>query len=340
MSTSIENLTIIVERIIIELIRDNRYSHQLARANQIIHNRMNTTNNKSTEIELVIRDLKLIDNYIDYLRSHEGIDLELYLSIVIYFANILILSCNGVWIIDEDRDADRYPLGIKCSLFILIYGSCIHLSPHHLVMNNLCSQDASKLNELVSSTILSVNLEIEDIKNNYYPKYPLSGLEKLLTEGGEFTSESTSLISKLSSVSNIPLKKLNKSLSSLNSIDTFIRHDGNDFLYDTDSFNENYFLALVVYVGEVIIKKVNGRWIMSITKINLGGDIKYRWTLNILNSRNEYLKFFVKDMCNMLGEYTHTQSNIKRLVETYINADKTQDKFTWYKMSKELEVFS
>jgi hypothetical protein len=340
MSASIQDLTVLAEKIIIKLIQDNRYSHQLVRANQIICDRANTTNNKSNELESIIRDLKLVDNYIDYLRNHESIDLELYLSIVIYFANILILSCNGVWIIDKNQDEDSYPLGIKYSLFILIYGSPIHLAPHNLVMSNLCKQGASNLNELAAITILSVNQEIEDIKNDYYPKYPLSGLEKLLTKGDEFTSEITSLTSKLSSASNIPLKKLNKSVNSLKSIDTFIRHNGNDFLYDTDSFNEDYFLALIVYVGEVIIKKNNGKWIINIAKINLGGDIKYRWTLNILNSKNEYLKSFVGDMCNMLGKYTYTQSNIKRLVETYTSADREQDEFTWYKVPKELEVFS
>lgn len=336
MSRSIESLTVLAEKIIIELIKDNRYSHQLARANQIIHNRVKTTSNKSTEVDSIIHDFKLIDNYIDYLRSHEGIDLEFYLSIVIYFSNIIILSCNGVWVINEDGDADRYSLKTKSSPVILIYGSPTHLYPHNLVMSNLYNQDASTLNELVTNTILSVNLEIEDMKNDYYPKYPLSGLEKLLTEGGEFTSESISLISKLSSVSNIPLKKLNKSVISLKSIDTFIRYNGNYFLCDTDSFNEDYFLALVVYIGEVIIKKVNGRWIVSIDKINLGGDIKYRWTLNILNSRNEYLKSFINDICNMLGEYTYTQSNIKRLIEDYIDADRQQDEFTWYKAPQKL----
>jgi hypothetical protein len=326
MSTFIKNknLTTLVEKIIIDLIEENRYSFQLTRSTKVISSRINVDIKK---LDASTDSLCLIDNYLNYSSSNKNIDLEFYLSITIYFSQVLISSCNGIWSMDDTVYSSKE----NYSLSLLLYGTNIYSSPHCTIAGSLDRENKSNLKRAIDDNISSVKkyyLE-KNRQNLYCPNYPLSGLDLLLAEGHNFYSEIANLILKLSSISNIPIKKLNRSISSLTLIDNFIRTNGQNLLWNTTNFDKDNFLALITYIGEIIIKNVNGRWSVSSEKINLAGNIEYHWTIKIFNSRNQFLKNFIDDLCDNLEEHTYKQSRIKRLIEDYIHEDRMQDKSTW-----------
>jgi hypothetical protein len=139
------------------------------------------------------------------------------------------------------------------------------------------------------------------------------------------------LIVKLSNTLNIPLNKLNRSVNSLKLIDESIRADPKNTLYNSDRFDENSFLSLLVYIGEVIIKAVDGKWKTNPERIHITGHgPQYHWNLRILNSEGRVLKDFINNICGHISIHGYRGCRIKKQVELYIAADKKRDEYTWY----------
>jgi hypothetical protein len=320
-----------VEQIIISLLLENRYSHQVVHSIKTLSDKIGIP---LQQLDYSVNSLHLIDNYLNSLKDKEKLGVEVCLSITTYFSQVLILSCNGVWAIEtngcllpgrEDFYAEDESIWIY-SLTLEIYPTGSHLYPHYLVVNNIAS-DKSDLKQEVTNLISILNEE--EIKEMYYGRYEFSGLGTLIDEGFDFYTEIPSLISKLADFLDIPKKKLNKSVASLKLVSERVRVYEEDFLCGQEYFDEISVLALAVYIGEVIIKAVNGRWEISCKKIHRIDIRKYRWTMKILNSQDLELTRFLFDIGNCLGEYTCQQFRADLLVKYYIRADRNQDDTIW-----------
>ena len=320
-----------VEQIIISLLVENRYSYQVVRSIKVLSDKIGIP---LEQLNCNVSSLGLIDDYLNSLKDKEEIELEVYLSITIYFSQVLILSCNGVWAIRTDEcllpgRKDFYAEDESIwvySLTMEIYPTGSHFYPHYLVINNIAS-DKSELKQEAMALISSC--EGEEIKEMYYGRYELSGLGTLIDEGFDFYTEIPSLISKLADFLDIPEKKLNKSVASLKLVSERVHVYEEDFLCDQEYFDEISVLALAVYIGEVIIKAVQGRWEISSKKIHIVDIRKYRWTMKIFNSQNLELTSFLSDIRSCLREYTCQSFRADLLVKYYIQADRRQDDTIW-----------
>jgi hypothetical protein len=320
-----------VEQIIITSLLENRYSHQVARSIKILSIE---TGIPLEQLDCSVSSLSLIDDYLNSLTNKEKLCLEVYLSITIYFAQVLILACNGVWAIEtdtcllpgrEDFYAEDEDIWVY-SLTMEIYPTGSQIYPHYLVLNKIVS-DKSELKQEVAN-LISI-LEDREIEEIYHCRYELSGLGTLIDEGFDFHTEIPSLISKLADFLAISEKKLNKSVSSLKLVSERVHLYEEVFLCDQEYFDEISVLALMVYIGEVIIKAVNGRWKITSKKIHLGSIRKYRWTMKIFNSQYRELTWFLSDVGSGLREYTCQQFRADLLVKYYIRADRQQDDTIW-----------
>lgn len=322
-----------VEQIIITLLEENRYSFQVARSIELLSLEMNLS---SQQLDYSINSLRLIDNYINNLISKSELNLEIYLSITIYLSQVLILSCDGFWSIEYKKcllpgredfyecDEDTW----MYSLVIEIYCDGFVLYPQYVIMDSMNGEKSGLEQEVISTVDIIKNYQIDTKKLTN--RYDFSGLEILINKGLDFYSEIIPLsVSRLSDILNIPRKKLNKSVSSLKLVSECIRTNGEIFLCDRDFFDEEAFLILSIYIGEVIIKSINGEWKISSEKIHLGEILKYRWTMKIFNSKAKELDRFMFDMVNSLREYSYKQFNAKSLVEGYIRTDREQDDTIW-----------
>jgi hypothetical protein len=322
-----------VEQIIITSLLENRYSHQVVRSIKTLSDEIGIP---LEQLDCSVNSLHLIDDYLNSLKGKEKLGVEVCLSITTYFSQVLILSCNGVWAIEtngcllpgrEDFYAEDESIWVY-SLTLEIYPTGSHLYPHYLVVNNIDS-DKSELKQEVTNLISILNEK--EIKEMYYGRYELSGLGTLIDEGFDFYTEIPSLISKLADFLDIPEKKLNKSVSSLKLVSERVRAHEEDFLCDQEYFDEISVLALAVYIGEVIIKAVRGRWEISCKKIHIIDIRKYRWTMKIFNSQNLELTRFLFDIRNCLREYNYG-FRADLLVKYYIRADRNQDDTIWEDM--------
>jgi hypothetical protein len=320
-----------VEQIIITSLLENRYSHQVIRSIKVLADKIDIP---VEQLDCSVNSLRLIDNYLNSLKDKEKLVLEVYLSITIYFSQVLVLSCDGVWAIAtdkcllpgrEDFYAEDESIWIY-SLTLEIYPTGSHLYPHYLVVDNITS-DKSELKQKIIT--LSSSLKDREIAEMYYGRYELSGLGTLLDEGFDFYTEIPSLISKLADFLDIPEKKLNKSVASLKLVSEHVHIYEEDFLCDQEYFDEISVLALAVYIGEVIIKAINGRWELSSKKIHIVDIRKYRWTMKIFNSQNLELTRFLFDIGNCLREYTCQGFRADLLAKYYIRADRQQDDTIW-----------
>jgi hypothetical protein len=319
------------EQIIITSLLENRYSHQVIRSIKVL---ADETNISLEQLDCSVNSLHLIDDYLNSLKNKEKLGLEVYLSITIYFSQVLILSCNGVWAIEtdgcllpgrEDFYAEDESIWVY-SLTLEIYPTGSHLYPHYLVIDNIASEKSELKQKIIN---LSSSLKNREIKEMYYGRYELRGLGTLIDEGFDFYTEIPSLISKLADFLDIPEKKLNKSVASLKLVSERVHMYEKDFLCDQEYFDEISVLALAVYIGEVIIKAINGRWELSSKKIHIVDIRKYRWTMKIFNSQNLELTRFLFDIGNCLREYTCQSFRADLLAKYYIRADRQQDDTIW-----------
>jgi hypothetical protein len=175
------------------------------------------------------------------------------------------------------------------------------------------------------------NLENRSKEEEYYFRYELSGLGTLIEKGWDFHTEIPLLISELANFLDITEKKLNKSIASLKLVSERVRMYEEDFLCGQEYFNEISVLALIVYIGEVIIKAVNGRWELICEKIHLGSIRKYRWTVKIFNSQDLELTDFLFNVRSGLTQYACHGYGFRAdlLVKYYIRADRQQDDTIW-----------
>jgi hypothetical protein len=321
-----------VEQIIITSLLENRYSHQVVRSIKVLADEIDIP---VEQLDCSVNSLSLIDDYLNNLKDKEKSSLEVYLSITIYFSQVLILSCNGVWAIETDGcllpgRCDFYAEDESIwvySLTMEIYPTGSHLYPHYLVIDSI-SDDKSELQQKAITVISS--LENREIEEMYFCRYELSGLGTLIDEGFDFYTEIPSLISKLADFLDIPEKKLNKSVASLKLVSERVHVYEEDFLCDQEYFDEISVLALAVYIGEVIIKAINGRWELSSKKIHIVDIRKYRWTMKIFNSQNLELTRFLFDIGNCLREYACQGFRADLLAKYYIRADdRQQDDTIW-----------
>jgi hypothetical protein len=324
-----------IEQIIVTLLKEGRYSYQLSLSTILISNEINIP---IYELNYSVDSLLFIDNYLDNkLTINTVVSLELFLSIAIYFSQVVILSCNGIWSIKADTflSAEQVltagdELWIY-SLYIVIYNSSFVVHSLDIIMNNTLRKK-SELNREIIKLISGIENDKLGIKQmHYYNRYILSSLDELVTRGKDFNLEISLLTLSLSSTLNIPLNKLNKSVNSLKLIDESIRVNPRNMSYDTDNFDENSFLSLLVYVGEVIIKAVDGKWKVNPERIHITGHgSQYHWNLRILNSEGRVLKDFINNICAHLSVHGYMGCRIKKQVELYIAADKKRDEYTWY----------
>ncbi len=331
-----------IEQIMITLIEENRYSFQLIQSTKQLSTEMNVSAEK---LDYSIDSLQLVDNYLNNLTGREHLDIDVYLSTTIYFSQVLILLCNGTWSIEKYQrylppDKDAFYEGDEqiwiYSLNLEIYPTGFTLHPYYIVMKNIVGDKIDLVQEVTSSISVFENHQIED---GFLSRYEFSGLGTLMDEGFDFYSEIPILISKLANSLNIPEKKLNKSVSSLKLISDGIHSCGEKFLCDQEYFDEMSFLALAVYIGEVIIKAVDGKWrINNIQKIHRGEIRRYYWTLRLFNSKDRELESFLFDITNRLMEYSYKGSRIDCLVKFYIQADREQDETTWEDTTPYLET--
>jgi hypothetical protein len=312
-----------IEQIIITLIEENRYSCQLVRSTITLSNEISVELDK---LDYSVGSLQLIDDYFNNAPETKKIDIEICVSVTIYLSQVLILSCNGIWLIEHklfslhDEVLETEELWFY-SLWIATYNTGFVTRPHHIFINNI----ATNKSEIKKTAFLRIS-EIKSYKpkNNYDNRYNLCGLDNFTKEGYDFYSDTALLISHLSIISGIPEKKLNKSVNSLKLIDEFVRNDGRDILIDVDEFDEKTFLSLIVYVGEVIIKAVDGEWKLSVEKFRTGSVLSYHWTVKIFNSKGEELKAFIRNICDNLSRHTYDGCRIKRIVELYIHANQQE----------------
>jgi hypothetical protein len=325
-----------VEQIIITLLKENRYSYQLARSIKLLSDEIDV---ELDRLDYSVNSLILIDNYFDKTTDKKNISLEIYLAITIYTSQVFILYCNGIWsvlaevfslperILRTGEELCYY------SLKIVVYDTDFVIHPQYIIMNNML-ENKSKLNSDTTELISTIESDASKTREtHYYSRYKLASLDELIKKRKDFNSEIPLLISILSNAFNIPEKKFNKSVNSLNFINEFIRTDGKNknILYDTDPFDQHLFLALLVYVGEVIIKAVDGKWKVNPERIYITGfGPQYHWNLRILNSEGRVLKDFVSNICDHLSIHGYTNCRIRRQVELYIIADKKRDEYTWY----------
>jgi hypothetical protein len=320
-----------VEQIIITALLENRYSHQVARSIKILSSE---TGIPLEQLDYSVNSLSLIDDYLNSIINKDKLCLEVYLSIIIYFSQVLILACDGVWAIEtnkcllpgrDDFYAEDESIWVY-SLTMEIYPTGSQIYPHYLVTNKIVS-DKSELKQEVAN-LISI-LEDREIEEIYHCRYELSGLGTLIDEGFDFHTEIPALILKLADFLDISEKKLNKSVSSLKLVSERVHLYEEYFLCDQEYFDEIPVLALIVYVGEVIIKAVNGRWEITSKKIHLGSIRKYRWTMKIFNSQDRELTWFLSNVGSGLREYTCQQFRADLLVKYYIRADRQNDDTIW-----------
>jgi hypothetical protein len=320
-----------VEQIIITSLLENRYSHQVVRSIKVLSDEIDVP---PAQLDFSVNSLRLIDDYLNNLKDKYKLGIEIYLSITIYFSQVLILACNGIWAIQTDKcllpgRSDFYACDESIwvySLTLEIYPTGSHLYPHYLVVKNITS-DKSELKQEVTTLIPMLNEK--EIKEMYYGRYELSGLGTLIDEGFDFPTEIPSLISKLADFLDIPEKKLNKSLASLKLVSERVHVYEEDFLCGQEYFDEISVLALAVYIGEVVIKAVGGRWGISSKKIHIIDIRKYRWTMRIFNSQNLELTRFLFDIGSCLRKYSCQGFRADLLVKYYIRADRSQDDTIW-----------
>jgi hypothetical protein len=320
-----------VEQIIITSLLENRYSHQVVRSIKVLSDEIDVP---PAQLDFSVNSLRLIDDYLNNLKDKYKLGIEIYLSITIYFSQVLILACNGIWAIQTDKcllpgRSDFYACDESIwvySLTLEIYPTGSHLYPHYLVVKNITS-DKSELKQEVTTLIPMLNEK--EIKEMYYGRYELSGLGTLIDEGFDFPTEIPSLISKLADFLDIPEKKLNKSVASLKLVSERVHVYEEDFLCGQEYFDEISVLALAVYIGEVVIKAVGGRWGISSKKIHIIDIRKYRWTMRIFNSQNLELTRFLFDIGSCLRKYSCQGFRADLLVKYYIRADRSQDDTIW-----------
>jgi hypothetical protein len=124
---------------------------------------------------------------------------------------------------------------------------------------------------------------------------------------------------------------LNKSVNSLKLIDEVIRIKGErlNLLSYKNSLNYKTFFALTVYIGEVIVKAIDGEWRISAEKSRLGNGNQYRWMIRISNSQGRELGGFIDHIQQQLWEYSYPGCRFHGLVKSYIREDRNQDDSTW-----------
>jgi hypothetical protein len=323
MQSKLNKMLTNIEQIIITLIEENRYSYQLIRSIKVLSDEMNI---KLDKLDYSVNSLHIIDNYLNNTLEKNKLDVEIYISATIYLSQVLILSCNGIWSIEHklfsmrDEVLKTEELWIY-SLWIATYNTGFVTRPHQIFINNIAANN-SELQRIVY-------LRISEIKSykpedNYDNRYNLCGLDNFIKEGHDFHSDRALLISHLSIISGIPEKKLNKSINSLQLIDKFVRVNGKNILIDVEDFDEKTFLSLIVYIGEVIIKAVDGEWKLSAEKFRTGSIFSYHWTIKIFNSKDEELKAFIHNICDNLSRHTYDGCRIKRIVDLYIRANQQE----------------
>jgi hypothetical protein len=331
MQNKFNKLFTLVEQVIITLIQENRYSFQLIKSIDTLSIKMNVL---PEQLDCSISSLQLVDNYLNGLKEKEKLDIETCLSITIYFSQVSILACNGIWSIECDkcllpgRDdfyAEDESVWVY-SLIIEIYSTGFMLHPHYIVMDNISSQSSELEREVTAHASQFTQHETDEI---HHFRYELSGLETWINEGHNFYLEIPFLISRLSDVLSIPKSKLNKSVNSLRLVNNRVHASGENFLCDQEYFDEISFLALTVYIGEVVIKAVKGEWRISAEKFQLGSIRKYRWVMKIFNSKDRELEDFLFNMRSSLRKYTYEQFRADSLVKYYIRADREQDDTIW-----------
>lgn len=250
-----------IEQIIITLLEENRYSFQVSKSISFISK---TINKPIAKLDKSIDSLRLIDSYLSNLNNRNEIDLETLLSITIYLSQVVILSFDGIWIIEDEKtvypgricysDEDRF---LTCSVKIQVHNSCDYVLPHHILMIN-SGKKKSDLNQIVNS------LRFKKITQE---TYVLSRLDLMIQNGDDFHPKIPFFISTLSMKLDIPMRQLTKSINSLKSVDKAIRLNGKKYLVRSKSFDDLFFLSLVVYVGEVIIKNVSGKWEVNVERV-------------------------------------------------------------------------
>jgi hypothetical protein len=329
-----------VEQILITLLQENRYSWQLIRSIETLSEEMNVS---PDIMDKSIYSLSTIDEYLNRLEDKTDIPLEIHLSITIYFSQVLIIHCYGSW------DTSRYVLpsssppfysSIIYSLLLNKYNSCFSFLPHYDVMDNL-SKSTSDLKGIVENYITQI-----DNGNIKEGRHPLRELDTLIIEGQDFFLEIIPLqISKLAQTFNIPSKSLNRSVSSVKLIQEVIRTSGydlniilerEDYFESLIRFDDKVFFALIVYLGEVIIKAVDGEWRVSAEKTYLGECPQYRWMIRIFNSQNKELFHFIDHALQGLWDDTYERCRFHRLIQSYI---KEQNHVTVWCESTEIETY-
>ena len=322
-----------VEQIIITSLKENRYSYQLLWSIKLISKELNISLYK---LNYSAASLLIIDSYLDKLIDKKAVRLEIYLSITIYFSQVLILCCNAIWSVRAEAflsAEEVLMVGEELWIYylhIIVYSSSFIIHPQYITMNNMFSRKSNLKREAIK-LISGTEIHTNKLEEYYYNRYNLAGLDSLMAEGKDFNLEISLLIISLSDTLNIPVNKLNKSVNSLKLIDESIRTDARNMSYDTDTFDENSFLSLLVYVGEVIIKAVDGKWKVNPERIHITGHgPQYHWNLRILNSEGRVLKDFINNICGHLSIHSYMGCRIKRQVELYISADKKRDEYTWY----------
>ncbi len=318
MNILLDKISACIEQIIISLLEENRYSFQVSKSIKFISKLINEP---TTKLDKSVDSLCLIDSYLNSLRNKNEIDLETYLSIAIYFSQVLIITFDGIWVIDDEQlvhpeTMDRF---WTCRVRIQVFNSCHYLLPFHMTMINSTSRN-SKLNKTVNSL---------NFKKPVKEAYLLSELDSIIQNGDDFCSRIPFLISTLSEKLDIPTKRLNKSISSLKLVDEAIRLNGKKYLVDRSSYDSLFFLSLVIYVGEIIIKNTNGRWEISANRVLATHSLQYHWTLKIFNSSNLELNAFIESMSLGLTRMTYMNSNIMGDVRRYLHNNQNDHEYMW-----------
>jgi hypothetical protein len=300
-------------KMLIVLLDDNRYSLQLARSIKVLSDAIGIP---SEDLDKSLDSLQFLDAYLDRLVDKRNIDLEILLSLTVYLSQVIILFFDGIWDIDYEAClSSSSEASWSRAIKIQVYRSSTSIIPHGIIAGGI-SDKKSKLKKTVRSFTTEVKVEVHD-------NYVLLALDDLINKGYDFFAEIPHSILKLSNTLEIPEKKLTKSISSLKIIDCIIQTGKINPLRSTKSF-----LELIVYVGEVVIKAIDGRWEIKAKKIR-STSLQYHWTIEIFDSRNRRLRHFVSYICDHLSEESYMYCRIEEQVKLFIKENIKSDSIYW-----------
>jgi hypothetical protein len=305
------------EQLIIILLEEGRYSHQLTPS---IYQLSRITNSEQGRLDKSIESLVILDRYLDSIEDKEGMNLEILFCITIYLSQVVILSCHGIWSIRDH--------GNGCFPCIALNQLGSTFTPILLLQSNLEKKESS-----LKSLIGEIHKDQSEFseKEKHAIVFPLCELDNMIREGLSLPRDIPSLISVLSQDFNIPHKKLNMSLNSLKLIDESIRSGNTSVVLTPNSFNGRVFLALIIYIGEVLIKNTRGRWETCVEEMPSPLTYSYHWNIKIYDSKGRLLRFFTNSICDNLEECTYRSSRIRNLIMSFIKAFKEDDDLVWFK---------